>query len=190
MHLLKYLKNNLVKLELDTALTPPDVAEYEKLKEHELNYERSAPTPPDFDNIDEHTQNIRKNAIIDELADIFDRSGEIRNLSKFRRDFYARESQSTTAVGGGLAIPHIRSMQPRKLVVCMARSIVGAEYLALDDEPVRVFFCIASPSYDDNEYWRLYRWAAKVFNENSWLIDAILDAPDENEIIKLMKSLR
>jgi mannitol/fructose-specific phosphotransferase system IIA component (Ntr-type) len=81
-------------------------------------------------------------------------------------------------------------MQPKRLVVAVARSRVGAEYLAGDGGPVHVFFCIACPTYDDADYWRLYRWAAATFGQESWLVQAILDAPDEHEIVGLMKGLK
>ena len=190
MHLLRHLRPDLVRLELDSAVTPPDVAEYESARAHAQEWGREPPPRPDFDRPDEHTRRARKDAVVSELAALLDSSGEVRNLSKLTRDLMDRESQSTTAVGGGLAIPHVRSLQPRRLVVCMARTRRGAEYLAEDGAPVHVFFCIASPSYDDADYWKLYRWAANVFFQEGWLVNAILDAADEHEILRLMKSLR
>ena len=190
MHLLRHLKPSLVRLELESAARPPDVAEYEDAASRAEERGRPVPDPPDFDDPAPNVRLRRKQAVMAELAELFERSGEIRNLSKFRRDLVERETKSTTAVGGALAIPHVRSLQPRRLVVCLARSTSGAEYLAEDGLPSRVFFCIASPSYDDRDYWKLYRWAANVFNQESWLVDAIVDASDETEILRILKSLR
>lgn len=183
---MRLLKPNLVLCELQSALYPPDVVEYEqKVREAE----ERGDVPPEPPPLDEHIRWRRKEAVVAELAELFARSGEVRNLSKFRRDLLERERKSSTAVGGGLAIPHIRSMQPRSLIVCLARSRKGAEYLAEDGEPVHVFFGIASPSYDDSDYWKLYRWVANVFSTQAWLMEAILEAADENEIVRIMKSL-
>ncbi len=190
MHLLRYLRPSLVAYELESAMRPPDYVEWERAAVHAEESGRPIPERPDFENPSDEVRAHRKRAVVDELAGLFDRSGEIRNLHKFTRDFEERELKSTTAVGGGLAIPHIRSMQPRKLVVCLARSSVGAEFLAEGGEPVRVFFGIACPSYEDRDYWKLYRWAATAFNQESWLIDAIMDAPDADEIVRLFKGLR
>lgn len=190
MHLLRYLRPALVELDLESAARPPDLVEWETAATRAEESGRPAAEPPDLDHPTDDVRARRKAAVVGELAVLFDRSGDIRNLHKFTRDLAERERKSTTAVGGGLAIPHVRSMQPRRLVVCLARAPSGAEYLAEDHEPVKVFFGIASPSYDDADYWKLYRWAANVFNQEGWLIDAILDAPDENEILRILKGLR
>jgi len=190
VHLLRYLRPALVAVELESVERPPDFVEWERAAIHAEESGRAIPERPDFDDPSDEIRAHRKRAVVEEIASLFDRSGEIRNLHKFTRDFEERERKSTTAVGGGLAIPHIRSMQPRKLVVCLARSRAGAEWLAEDAKPVHVFFGIASPSYDDRDYWKLYRWVASIFGQESWLMDAIMDAPDADELVRLFKGLR
>ena len=187
MHLLRLLRPNHVLLELESAVLPPDVAEHRKRVAYAEEHDRTPPEPPE---VDRHGRWLRKEAVIREMAALFDRSGEIRNLSKFTKDLIDRERKSSTGVGGGLALLHVRSMQPRKLVVVLARSRVGAEYFAVDDEPVHLVVGIAAPSYDDADYWKLYRFLATIFNQESWLLQAILDAEDENEIVHLVKGLR
>jgi mannitol/fructose-specific phosphotransferase system IIA component (Ntr-type) len=193
VHLLRYLRRDQVLLELESALTPPDVAEYAAAAAKAEESGRAlAPTvvDPRSHAPDGHTRWLRKKAVVEELVGLFDRSGDIRNARKLARDMLDRERQAPTAVGGRLAIPHVRSMQPRRLVVCVARARAGVDYFAPDGEDVGVFFCLAAPKYDDGDYWKLYRWAAHIFNENAWLVDAILDAADEDEILYLLKSLR
>ena len=190
MHLLRYLRPALVAVELESVERPPDFVEWERAAIHAEESGKPIPPRPDFDDPSDEIRAHRKWAVVEEIASLFDRSGEIRNLHKFARDFEERERKSTTAVGGGLAIPHIRSMQPRKLVVCLARSRAGAEWLAEDGDPVHVFFGIASPSYEDRDYWKLYRWVANIFSQESWLMDAIMDASDADELVHLFKGLR
>jgi PTS system fructose-specific IIC component len=187
VHLLRLLRPGLVLTELKSAVCPPDVAEYEALCAAALERGRPSPEPPV---LNDHIRAMRKEAVIREIAALFDASGEIRNLSKFTKDLIDREKKSSTSVGGGLAIPHVRSMQPRKLVVVLARSRVGAEYLSDDGSLVHVFLGIAAPSYDDAEYWKLYRQLAANFGQEPWLMPAILDAQTEDEIVHLIKGLR
>ena len=102
MHLLRYLRREQVVLELDSAVNPPDVAEYvaAAAKAEESGRALAATvTDPRSSAPDEHTRRLRKEAVVGELASLFDRSGDVRNLSKFTRDFLERESKSTTAVG-------------------------------------------------------------------------------------------
>ncbi len=128
--------------------------------------------------------------VVEELADLFDKTGVVRNRSKFLADFVHREKQGSTALGGGIAVPHVRSMQPRDFAIIFARSREGVWYDAPDGEPVHVFFGITAPSYDDKTYLNFYKWVAQSFVQEDWLLDALLAAEDEHEIIRILSGLQ
>ncbi len=133
-----------------------------------------------------------KEEALEELTDLFMLTGQIRNRNKFHHDLLSRERKATTAIGNGLAIPHVRSMQPRQFCMVFARSRDGVEFGAPDGEPVHLIFGIAAPSYDEavsNEYLQVYKWIARCFKEEEWLPEALLGAKDEHEIIALLKGL-
>lgn len=133
-----------------------------------------------------------KEEALDELADLFMLTGHIRNRSKFLHDLISRERKATTAIGGGLAVPHVRSMQPRRFCMVFARSRDGIEFASLDGEPVHVIFGIAAPSYDENvvnDYLQAYKWIARCFKEAEWLSSSLLRAKDEHEIMAILSGL-
>ncbi len=133
-----------------------------------------------------------KEEVIDELTDLFMQTGQIRNRNKFRHDLLSRERKATTAIGNGLAIPHVRSMQPKQFCMVFARSRDGVEFGAMDGEPVHLFFGMAAPTYDEkvtNEYLQVYKWIARCFKEEEWLPEALLNAQDEHEIIAILSGL-
>ncbi|MCX7934983.1 MAG: PTS sugar transporter subunit IIA, partial [Planctomycetota bacterium] len=131
-----------------------------------------------------------KEEVIAELVDLFMATGQIRNRNKFHHDLLSRERKASTAIGNGIALPHVRSLQPRGVAVIFARSRAGVEYLALDGAPVKIFFGIAAPSYDDRVFLQFYKWIAQRFLEEEWLPQALLEAMDENEIIRTLSALR
>lgn len=57
----------------------------------------------------------------------------------------ARENLGSTAVGGGIAIPHCRSVVVSKLLVAIGRTEKGIEYDAPDGKKVSLFFLIVAP---------------------------------------------
>jgi PTS system fructose-specific IIC component len=130
-----------------------------------------------------------KEAVIDELVELFDRTGVIRNASKFAKDLRYRESQSSTALGDGIAVPHARSLQPRRLAIVFARSREGVWYDAPDGKPVHIFFGIAGPSYDEREFLQFYKWIAQSWLQEEWLPQALLEAEDEHEVVGILGSL-
>jgi PTS system fructose-specific IIC component len=168
----RFLREELVKLELESSPQPlPESVEASPkiLERHRWHF---------------------KERICAELAALFSLSGEIRNEHKFYRDMVNREKQASTAVGEGLAVPHVRSMQPRKLVLCFARSSGGVDFFSPDGEPVHLFFGVTAPSYDDKIYLRIYKWLAHAFSREDWLRDALMTAEEPGEVIRIIKSLR
>lgn len=142
---------------------------------------------------DPEKERIRlKEEVVNELTDLFMQTGQIRNRNKFHHDLLSRERKATTGIGGGLALPHVRSMQPKGFCMVFARSRDGVEYASLDGGPVHIFFGLAAPSYDErmsNEYLQFYKWIARNFKDEEWLPNALLQAADEHEIINILSSL-
>ena len=133
-----------------------------------------------------------KGEVLEQLTDLFMNTGQVRNRSKFHHDLVSRERKASTAIGMGLAIPHVRSMQPRQFCMVFARSRDGVEYDSPDGEPVHIIFGMAAPSYDEkvsNEYLQAYKWIARCFKEEDWLPAALLQAEDEHEIIAILSGL-
>lgn len=53
-----------------------------------------------------------KNGVIDELVNQLDKAGKLSDVASFKEAIHNRESQSTTGIGEGIAIP------PRKSCSC------------------------------------------------------------------------
>ena len=142
---------------------------------------------------DEKKERIRlKEEVLEELTDLFMNTGQIRNRNKFHHDLMSRERKASTALGGGLAVPHVRSMQPRQFCMVFARSHDGVEFDSPDGEPVHLIFGMAAPTYDEKvsaEYLQIYKWIARAFKEEEWLPAALLQAEDEHEIIGILSGL-
>ncbi|MCD8140333.1 MAG: PTS sugar transporter subunit IIA [Planctomycetaceae bacterium] len=142
---------------------------------------------------DPEKERIRLKAeVLEELTDLFMQTGQIRNRNKFHHDLVSRERKATTAIGGGLAVPHVRSMQPKAFCMVFARSRDGVEFESPDGEPVHLIFGMAAPSYDERmstEYLQAYKSIARAFKEEDWLPAALLGAQDEHEIIHLLSGL-
>ncbi len=56
-----------------------------------------------------------------------------------------RENLGSTGFGGGVAIPHCRSLVVKRLRVAFGRKLDGIAFDALDGEPVRHMFLIVAP---------------------------------------------
>ncbi|MCL2373847.1 MAG: PTS sugar transporter subunit IIA [Treponema sp.] len=82
-------------------------------------------------------------ALVDNIA----ASPQVKNRQELAQEILKREELMSTAIGRGIAIPHIRLSSVTDLVVSVGISQTDiVDFHALDDEPVRLLFMIAAAS--------------------------------------------
>lgn len=126
-----------------------------------------------------------KERVLEELVGLFVASGKIGNPRKFYLDLLHRERKASTALGGGVAIPHVRTMQAKDFVFCFARSTSGVEFGAPDGAPVHFFFGVVAPPHNDRLYLEVYREIACVFTSEEAKA-RLAAARDEHELIRVL----
>lgn len=129
-----------------------------------------------------------KDAVLDALVTVYERSELVTNRNKFLKDLDHRERKATTGIAPGIAIPHVRTMQIRGFVMGYARAIGdGVPYLSLDGEPTKHFFMLASPPYDDRVYLQVYRELAPMLMDEDF-IAALESADSEQGVYQVFRS--
>jgi PTS system fructose-specific IIC component len=129
-----------------------------------------------------------KGRVLDEIVELFDASGKVGNLTKLRTDLENRERKASTGIGGGVAIPHVRTMQAKEFVICFARSAAGVEFAAVDGQPVHLLFGVVAPPYDDKLYLEVYREVGELLSMEEWR-GKLMAAATEHEVIKVIGDL-
>lgn len=91
-----------------------------------------------------------KNDTIRQAVALMAKSGNINDIEAYTKQVMAREEESTTGVGEGIAIPHGKcdAVTRPGLAAMIIRD--GVDYESLDGEPVNVLFLIAAPNTKDN----------------------------------------
>lgn len=91
-----------------------------------------------------------KKEALDMAVSLMVQSGKIRDEEDYRKTVYLREEESTTGVGGGIAIPHGKcdGVERPGLAAMVIKD--GVEFDSLDGEPVHLLFLIAAPNTEDN----------------------------------------
>jgi PTS system fructose-specific IIC component len=97
----------------------------------------------------------------------------------------AREGQVSTALGGGLAVPHGRTDLVPELRI--AAGIVGEvpDYVALDGSPVRVAFLVLTPSAASGLHVKLLSRIARLMH-NPESRDALLASTSADEFMRVI----
>jgi PTS system fructose-specific IIC component len=128
-----------------------------------------------------------KEAVIEELAAIFARCDQVVNQRKLHKDLIQRESNATTAIAPGIAIPHLRTLQARSLIMGLATAANdGLHYGSLDGQPTRLFVLIAAPPYDDRLYHQVHKaWAELLLDED--LVRDLTEADSQQAVFNRLR---
>lgn len=91
-----------------------------------------------------------KKEALDTVVDLMVKSGKVNDVEGYRKLVYAREEESTTGIGEGIAIPHGKgdAVDRPGLAAMVVKD--GVDFDALDGEPASLFFLIAAPNTEDN----------------------------------------
>ena len=165
LNIARFMSEELIKLEMDTVV--PELVEGASV---------------------EKWRQKCKELILKELVELLEKSGRVGNPSKFLTDFINRERKATTAIGYGIAIPHIRSMQAKSFMIGFARSSRGYDFGSLDEQPTKLFFVMAAPPYDDMQYLRVFKALAEMLRYDT-VREELMNAATPYEIIRTVESM-
>jgi PTS system nitrogen regulatory IIA component len=120
------------------------------------------------------------------LADNLANAPQVKNRQELAMEILKREELMSTAIGRGIAIPHVRLTSVTDLVVSVGISRTGiGDFQPLDDEPVRLVFMIAA-AYNQHAYYlqTLSFFSARLKNQE--LRNSLLAAQTPQEVFALL----
>lgn len=95
-------------------------------------------------------QATTKEGVIDEMIAGLATNGIINDAVVYKEGIMKRESQTSTGLGDGIAMPHAKNKAVIKPAVVFAKSAAGVDYASLDGQPAHLFFMIAAPEGANN----------------------------------------
>jgi len=157
-----YLQRGFIRFELESRIEPPEEEDYNREK-YVLE---------------------QKEAVIGEIADLLAATGRVGNRNKLFLDLWNREKKASTAVGHGIAIPHIRTQQLKEVVLGFARSFEGYDWASPDGEPVHFFVVVVGSSFEPESYLKIYKAIAQMFRFDG-IREKLFDVWSEGEVFRL-----
>ena len=120
------------------------------------------------------------------LAKNLSTAPQVKNRQELTEKIIQREELMSTAIGRGIAIPHVRLSSITDLVVSVGISKTAInDFQTLDDEPVRLLFMIAA-AYNQHAYYlqTLSFFSARLKNKE--LRTSLLATQSEKEAYDLL----
>ena len=91
-----------------------------------------------------------KKECLEMAVSLMEKTGNILDRDAYLNQVLYRESEGTTGIGDGIAIPHGKCRAVTRAGLAAMVIPGGVEYEALDEKPVDLLFLIAAPDTGDN----------------------------------------
>lgn len=91
-----------------------------------------------------------KKEALEQAIALMEKSGKISDREEYTRQVFAREEESTTGIGEGIAIPHGKCDGVKAPGLAAMVIPEGVDFDSLDGEPVHLLFLIAAPNTKEN----------------------------------------
>lgn len=125
-----------------------------------------------------------KQAAIDEMVHQLFQAGRITDEETFKAGILKRESETSTALGDGIAIPHSKNKAVKQPTVLFARSHNGVDYESLDGQPTYLFFMIAAPEGANDTHLQALATLSGLLLEPSF-VESLKKAQSKQEVLDL-----
>ena len=127
-----------------------------------------------------------KHDVLVMMSEVLAKAPQVKNSAELLDAILKREALMSTAVGRGIAIPHVRLSSVTDLVMAVGiskRDIL--DFDAVDGNPVRLVFMIAAANNQHDYYLQtISHFSAKLRNEE--LKSGLLNSTDPMEIYALL----
>ncbi|PSA91963.1 PTS fructose transporter subunit IIA [Bacillus atrophaeus] len=128
-----------------------------------------------------------KENVIDEMVTVLDQAGKLNDRAAYKEAILNRESQSSTGIGEGIAIPHAKTASVINPAIAFGRSKEGVDYESLDAQPVHLIFMIAATEGANNTHLEaLSRLSTLLMREE--IRKQLLEAETEDAIIDIINA--
>ncbi|ADV96458.1 MULTISPECIES: PTS fructose transporter subunit IIABC [Bacillus] len=126
-----------------------------------------------------------KENVIDEMVTVLDKAGKLNDRQAYKEAILNRESQSSTGIGEGIAIPHAKTASVINPAIAFGRSKDGVDYESLDGQPAHLVFMIAATEGANNTHLEaLSRLSTLLMREE--IRKQLLEAESEDSIIDII----
>ncbi len=127
-----------------------------------------------------------KEEIFARLVDTLVARGKLPSAEPYLTALLKREALGTTAVGGGIAIPHARVKELNNLVMAFVRFKEGIGLGALDNAPVHLLFLVLAPEDATEAYMRTLARISSILR-NAQTKKDLLEAADSKEMYEILR---
>ncbi|MBN1916444.1 MAG: PTS sugar transporter subunit IIA [Verrucomicrobia bacterium] len=131
-------------------------------------------------------QSDTKEGVIEELVDALDRAGRISDRNGVLDAVMERESQMSTGLEEGLAVPHAKSAAVSTLTAALGIKRAGLDFDSADGKLTRIVFLLVAEQNNPGPHVRALAQLARLLSDPA-MRAALVNAKSSDEIIQTIK---
>jgi len=127
-----------------------------------------------------------KRGVISELVDALSASGAVTDADVVKQIVWQRESQRSTGIGEGLALPHGKSPAVKRIAMAIGKPAQPMEYDSIDKKPVRLIVLLVSPPEAVSEHIQALGRVSRLMT-NPEFREKLYSAPSADALYSLFR---
>jgi mannitol/fructose-specific phosphotransferase system IIA component (Ntr-type) len=126
-----------------------------------------------------------KNEFLSQMAHFMISLNGLSGADDVAAKILERESEMSTGIGYGIAIPHARISGIDRLYMVAARSALGLEFNAIDEQPVHLVFMMISPANTSIEHTQILSSLSRIMSYEE-VRTKLLKAEDSEQFLDVI----
>lgn len=131
------------------------------------------------------TQPMTRDEAIEHMVSNLDKHGYVKDKATLTRDIFAREAESTTALGMNIAMPHAKSAGIKEPVVSVVKNNAGVTWESLDGTVPQIVFLITVPEHSHDMHLKTLQNLSRHLMDDAKRV-ALLQSQTEDELYQHM----
>lgn len=126
-----------------------------------------------------------KTQALEQAVALMAKSGRLLDEAAYQKQVFAREEESTTGIGEGIAIPHGKCDAVKQPGLAAMVIPGGVDFDSLDGEPVTLLFLIAAPNTKENVHLDVLSKLSVLLMDEEFT-DKLRHAKSEEEFLSII----
>jgi len=126
-----------------------------------------------------------KNKVLIQMGQFLSSNHNLKKPDMIIQKILERESDISTGIGFGIAIPHARTDIADHICMVAARCVAGIEFNSLDERPVHLIFMLASPTGNSDDLRSILSALSKIMSYED-MREKLIATSDPEEFLKLI----
>ncbi|MFC1480360.1 PTS sugar transporter subunit IIA [Candidatus Omnitrophota bacterium] len=129
-----------------------------------------------------------KEEALSELVDLIVSSGNAKKCDKdcILKKLQEREVLGSTGIGKGVAIPHAKCSEVKKMVAALGISKSGIDFKSLDGELTHIFFLLIAPGETPGPHLKALAKISRLLDDK-FVRDRLRTSGSTQEVMRIIK---